>query len=533
MRIPLPFLFLTLGQLLNAQQVDWLHGSAVDFDLNPGMPRHALASAPGRLVAMRTVDVGFIYGSDTYGSIALDALDPASGSTLLSCLLLDSVSVGAVAVDPAGIAYFTGRFMGDALEFCDGSQLPGINGGIFTTNHFLLAWDLVNGSALWMRNLSASYPNGEEVPSIALDPNGNLWYLMQDFLDGRVARVDANGDDAEVREIHGIRRFGTISFDPWGGLYVSGSCENGTLTFGGSDFAVSSTGGYNMFVLRYRPDGSAGFAQFGPDITFTNPTVVAGGDGHAYLSGALYLDGEVWPGLLFEGVEWGADVFVAKLDSTGQFIWGRESHQADAGITGDFSQSSGPGIAVDAEDNVYLTGANRGVVDWGNGVQCTGAIPGRSLSVVAFSPDGTAQWAVSSAPSNWYVEAQSIAATAESGAIHFICHAADALTMGGFTTGAQGAQSAVLGRIADFSTDVSALPGTATRPLLWPNPVVDIVQVDMGNKQPMPATLMDRTGRMVRSVSLRPGRNAIDLSGLPPGLYIMRTSLGSARMVKQ
>ncbi|HRD53353.1 MAG TPA: hypothetical protein PKY96_11975, partial [Flavobacteriales bacterium] len=139
----------------SSQTVNWLQSNPVAFDLNPGMPAHVVASAPGRLVAMRTVDVGFIYGQTVYGSVALDALDPASGSLLLSCLLLDSVSVKAAVVDPDGIAYFTGKFMGDVLEFCDGSQLPGIGGGLFTENTFLLAWDLSTMAPLWMRNLSA------------------------------------------------------------------------------------------------------------------------------------------------------------------------------------------------------------------------------------------------------------------------------------------------------------------------------------------------------------------------------------------
>jgi hypothetical protein len=257
----------------SAQTVNWLQGSPVDFELNPGMPTHVVASAPGRLVAMRTVDERILFGNTVYGSVALDALDPATGSLLLSCLLLDSVNVQAAAVHSDGIAYFTGKFMGDVLEFCDGSQLQGIGGGPFTENIFLLAWDLTTMAPLWMRNLSATYPDGYEVPSIALDHNGELWYIMQDFFEGRVVRVDADGNDAESRAISGIRRFGTISFDPWGGLHVSGSCENGTLAFGGQDFPVESDEGCNMFVLRFEPDGIAGFAEFGEDITFTNPTV--------------------------------------------------------------------------------------------------------------------------------------------------------------------------------------------------------------------------------------------------------------------
>ncbi len=520
-------LFIALAPaFLNAQEVTWLTASPVEYSMNPGMPRHTVASAPGHLVTMRMVDVAFIYGNAPYGAVAIDALDPATGGTLLSCLLLDSVFVSAVVVDPTGIAYFAGRFMGDVFEFCDGSQLAGIGGDLFTQNQFLLAWDLVSGSALWMRNLSATYPQGEDVPSIAIDPEGHPWYIMQDFLEGRVVRVDDAGNDVEIRGISGIRRFGTISFDAWGGLYVSGSCENGTLTFGGQGFPVSSAEGYNMFVLRYGPDGSAGFAQFGKDVTFTNPTVVATSDGHAYLSGSLHLDGEVWPGLQFDGTNWGADIFVVKLDSTGQFLWGREGHPADVGITGDIMQASGPGVAVDAADNVYLTGANRGVVDWGNGVQCTGVIPGRSLSVVAFAPDGTPQWALSSAPSTWHVEAQAIAATAEPGVVHFIAHVADPFTMGVFTVGAEDQQSVVVGRITEVTTGLEAVVGS-TGLQSWPNPATDVLFVEWPGSTVMSGGLLNAAGQQVKHLTLVPGRNVVGLGGLTAGPYLLRLADGS------
>lgn len=511
----------------SAQQVDWLTATSVDYTLNPGLPRHTLASAPGRLVAMRMVEVDFVYGTAPYGKVALDALDPVTGGPLLSCLLLDTVSVGATVVDPAGIAYFTGRFMGDVLEFCDGSQLPGIGGTPFTENHFLLAWDLAGGSVLWMRNLSASHPQSEDVPSVALDPDGRLWYVMQDFLDGRVVRVDAAGNDVEVRVISGIRRFGTLSFDPWGGLYVSGSCENGVLTFGGQGFPVESDEGYNMFVLRYQPDGMPGFAQFGDDVTFTHPTVAATSDGHAYLSGSLHLSGEVWEGLQFEGTNWGADIFVVKLDSTGQFLWGREGHPADFGISGDIMQASGPGIAVDALNNVYLIGANRGVVDWGNGVQSTGTIPERSLSVVAFDPDGTAQWAVSSSPSTWYVEAQAITTMAGPGTVHFICHVADPFTMGGITVGAQGEQIAVVGLISELTTGVGVLE-PQKGPQVWPSPASEVLFMEWPGAGTVVGELVNGAGQRVRSLALVPGRNAVDIGALAPGLYLLRVEGGEA-----
>jgi len=517
---------------IQAQQVDWLISDPVGFTLNPGMPWHAIASAPEHLVAMRTVDVSSIYGNVVFGTVALEALDPATGSTWLSCLLGDSVSVGAAVVSPVGIAYFSGSFLGDALEFCDGSQLLGL-GGLFTVNHFVMAWNLNTGQPLWSRVLDTDFPDLIEHCALAIDPEGDLWFAATEFTESHIVEVDFFGEDVQMRRVEGTRRLHSISFDPWGGLYASGSCENGTLTFGGQQFPVSSDEGYNMFVLRYRPDGTAGFAQFGEDITFTDPTVVATSDGHAYLAGALHLDGAVWPGLQFEGTNWGGDVFIAKLDSSGQFLWGREAHPADAGISGDVERAQGPCIAVDAEDHVYFTGAIRGVVDWGAGVLSEGLIPQRSLTVVSFDTDGTPRWATTSAPSQWFVSAQGLTATGAPNAIHFAAHAADELTMGAHTVGASGQQTAVFGRLSDLSTGIP--PAHATSELfVWPNPVADVLFVEVDATTVLPAELLNSAGQRVRSVSLLPGTNAVNVGGLAPGLYLLRVLDGRAvRVVKE
>ncbi len=507
--------------IIHAQQVAWLSGSPVAYAMNPAMPRHELAAVPGHVVAMRMVDVAMVYGSTAYGLVALDALDPATGATWLSCLLTDSVSVGDAVVHPAGIAYFTGRFSGDVLEFCDGSQLPGI-GGFLTENLFLMAWNLNTGMPLWTRNLSVSHPNGYDVPSIALDPDGNLWYIMQDFLDGRVVRVDEEGNDVEVRPINGIRRFGTISFDPWGGLYASGSCENGTLIFGGQGFPVSSAEGYNMFVLRYKPDGTAGFAEFAADGTFHNPSVAATNDGHAYVAGNLMQPQDSWDGLSFTGANWGSDLFLVKVDSTGQFLWGVESNPATGVILGDLERAAGACIAVDASNNVYLPGVARGTVDWGNGVVSGGpGITQRRLTVVAFDPNGTPQWAANSDPANWFVTAQALTAEAEPGALHFVAHTTGEFTFGPHTANSGGAQAAVFGRISGLSTEVaekSSLDGLQ----VWPNPASELLHVECSRSTTVRGELINSAGQRVGTMQLRPGRNAMDVSGLVPGLYLLR-----------
>ncbi|MBX2980787.1 MAG: T9SS type A sorting domain-containing protein [Flavobacteriales bacterium] len=522
------FLFTTA---ITAQQLDWLHGNGVDYDMNPGMPKHSLASAPGLLVSARTTDVRFIYSTEVYGSVTLEKLDPTTGAVELACLLEDSVSVVHAVVDPAGIAYFSGFFIGDELELCDGTSLPGVAGVQFTENLFLMAWDLQTGSALWVRNLTATQPEGFDVGALTVDAQGRLWYAVLEFNDGHVIRVDASGSDVEVRTVGNIRRISGISLDPWGGLYVSGSCDNVTLTFGGQGFPVSSTMGYNMFVLRYKPDGTAGFAEFAPDITFSDPLVVATQDGHAYLAGDQHLDGPGWGGIDFNGPNWGSNIFLVKLDSTGQFLWSAESAPSEGGVLGDLARARGGCVALDQQDRPILMGTLRGLIDWGNGVVSNGQIISQnSITVVAFDGDGTPQWAATSEPSPWFARAQSVVATAEPGVVHFIGHAASEFTFSGHTVGAPGAQTAVVGRIDAIST------GVAERPVInalaaWPNPVADVLFVELDATTVVPVEMLNSAGQRVRSLSLVPGRNSIDVRGLATGLYLLRTAMGEAARV--
>ena len=510
---------------VSGQSVSWLLGDAVDYEFNPGMPRHALAADQDHLVEMRSVGIAFNYSDATYGTIALDLRDPATGAVGSSCILGDSVAVKAVVIGPDGVAYFTGRFLGGGMELCDGSVVAGVNGGPFTENHFLLAWDLNNGGVLWIRNLSLTHAMAEDVPSIAVDPDGRLWYLLRHFTDALVIQVDDEGNDVVERSIDGLRHLGTLSFDPWGGLYVSGSCENGMLSFGGVDFPVMSDEGYNMFVLRFKPDGTAGFAQFAEDITFQDPTVVATNDGHAYLAGSIFI-GTEWGGLPVGGAIWGSNIFIARMDSSGTFEWTLGPELVPGQILGDVDRARGPCIDVDGSGSVYFLGMCRGLVEWGNGVTSgTGGTIDRNLTLLAVDASGQPQWAMSSGTTTWSVTSQGLTVADDGTSVHFMAHLADPLTMGGFTAGTVGQQSAITGRISLLPTGIGLEDGPSVL-MCWPTPTSEVLNVEWPGAERVPAEILTTMGQVVRSATLSPGVNRIDVSDFPSGVYLLRTSQG-------
>jgi hypothetical protein len=512
---------------ITAQQVDWLQSAPVGWEMNPGMPLHTVASAPGYLVAMRSAEVGLGGIPGVFGTLALEQLDPLTGASLWTCMLGSSVYLSAAVVDTNGVAYFAGQFKEEQLEICDGSVLTYV-GNAIDENGFLIAWDLVADELLWAKNLTAEVGGWHRVSALAIDPNGEVWYAMTDFFEGMISRVDADGITQETRVIDHCKTIGSISFDPWGGMYVSGGADDVGFSFAGVIPVIGFD--YAMFVLRYRPDGSAGFAAFADDVTFQRPNVVATNDGHAYLAGSFFSQSD-WGGFPVNGAGWGTASFITKLDSNGVFQWLVESDPPGGTINGDVEPARSTCIAVDESNNVYFTGTLRGEVGWGNGVTSDGQTIGtRTLTVVAFDPAGIALWARTSEPGT-SVWAQAITASAEPGAIHYAGHITSEFVMAGHTTNTGGDQAAMFGRISELSTGVEAVAGIASSLMAWPNPVAEVLFVEVEN--PIPADLFNSAGQRVQNMLLQPGRNAVSMATHAPGLYLLRLADGSAvRVVK-
>jgi len=288
-----------------------------------------------------------------------------------------------------------------------------------------------------------------------------------------------------------------------------------------------------MFVLRYTPAGTAGFAQFARDVTFQRPTVLADEEGNAYLAGAL-LDSTSWDGLVLNGPEWVYDTFIAKLDSTGHFLWARESDPLGGPLVGDMQRCDGPCIAVDGASNVYLMGSVRGTVDWSNGVVSgNAAIPLDGISIIQFAPDGQAVWAANSAPSGSGSFPKTLTVD-PSGVIHFAVHTSGAFTFAPITVNDDGGQDAVVGELNMLSTGIDPVllsEGTLTA---WPSPASTTLNVQWKGTTATNAELMNSAGQRVRVLRLVPGLNTIDLESVVPGLYLLRITDGTAtRVMKQ
>lgn len=341
-----------------------------------------------------------------------------------------------VAVDSAGDAIIAGAFTGDM----------DIGGEVFTsamTDIFVAKVD-TTGSFVWKKQFGTAM--NDRPVGVAVTPQGNILVAGSfaaiggswggDPYNGNgplFAKLAPDGTNLWTKAwgLNGMGSWGTISADPDGSAWVTGSF-NGTLDLGGGD--VSSAGTLDVFIAHLdtngglldldvkagdvtvrgqAPDGQGGLFLAGTfkgtldlgagPLTTADPLVgesflchlgpggvatwsrkmpgtvqrlAADGAGNVFATGFFSATVDFGTGML---VSTGADdIFVFKVDLGGTPQWTKK-----LGSTGN---DAGRALAADAAGNVYLTGFFSGAPDFGMGALVVGM--GRNALVAKLGPDG-------------------------------------------------------------------------------------------------------------------------------------------------
>lgn len=281
-----------------------------------------------------------------------------------------------IAVDDYGNSYITGMFTG-TVYFGD----PGSANTIVLTSmgqfDAYTAKLCPNGNYLWARHAgSLQNVHGR---GIEVDNSGNVIItgLFNDTLHfGRpedhdyfqlasrgdedifIAKLDNAGNYLWVSQAGGPEwdRGYTVTSDSFGNSYITG-IFSGTAYFGPNDrdnnIALISNGGSDIFLAKLDPDGDFIWARS------------AGGTGDEYSIGIaidnddnLFITGFFVYSAYFGGpcienevelISMGdRDIFIAKYDSDGNFLWARSA--------GGPANDLGWGIATDLAGNCYISG---------------------------------------------------------------------------------------------------------------------------------------------------------------------------------
>ena len=475
-------------RILVAQQVQWLTASPNDWILNPTTPVDVLcARDPDHVYVAKLDHIAYTY-NEPMGTVTLSR-QVADGSTLWTVSLGDSVQVESIASDDNGTLVLGGRYFKRLLV--DGT--PVLTAAPGQLGSFLCSWD-ANGQLLWQSDVTGGPFDDVSVASLALDPQGRFWAALSTFFSADIVRLETDGSQVESRSLVDSKMIGSISFDPWGGLYVAGAAESPDITINGTVFPVTES--YAFFVTRMNAAGDPQWLRYAHDITFQRPRVQADPNGGAYLAGT-YFQSLTWGTIPFADPLWSTGFFLTRLDSLGTFEWGVEPSYAPG--SGLFTLARGNALGVDNDGHAYVLGNMNGSLDWGNGVVTgSGTIIDKSVALLRFDETGLPVWGLGGGST--FSDVMYDLAVATDGISHVVGITSDPFTLGTYTVDPLNARASVVARIdPGLSTSVVEATGTTDLtacPSVF-NSTFRLVSTTVPDEASTTVTLLDVAGRVV------------------------------------
>ena len=224
----------------------------------------------------------------------------------------------------------------------------------------------------WLWAISAGGDESDYCSAISTDAEGNVYvigYFWETASFGSfnlisngerdifIAKMDSDGNWLWVENAGGSsdddKGYG-ISTDTDGNVYVTGSFS-GKANFG--SFNLTSNGERDIFIAKIDSDGNWLWVEnAGGNPHDLGRAINTDAYGNIYLTG--YFSGTASFGsfnLVSNGTK---DIFIAKMDSNGDWLWVENA--------GGCSDDSGYGISTDAVGNVYVTGYFVDAVSFGS-----------------------------------------------------------------------------------------------------------------------------------------------------------------------
>ncbi len=295
--------------------------------------------------------------------------------------IFDSGSGNSIALDASANIYTTGYFHG-TVDFDPGAGTFNLTSA-GDADVFISKLDAA-GNFIWAKQLGGtSWDNGF---SIALDASGNV-YTLGDFSntvdfdpgagsfnltsvgasDMFISKLDAAGNFIWAKQLGGTNSVAprSISLDASGNIYTTGGFR-GTADFdpGSGTFNLTSGGNTDIFISKLDAVGNFVWAKqlLGGSTNEVGNSIAVDASGNVYTTGLFEGTVDFDPGIGTFNLTSGSniDVFISKLDASGNFVWAKQLGGTD--------WNDGSSIAIDASGNVYTTGAFGGTVDFDPGV---------------------------------------------------------------------------------------------------------------------------------------------------------------------
>lgn len=558
-RLFLACLLISLGGAFYAQnQPQWLWAQAAGGDQDDFGGGIAIDSAGNSYIT------GNFAGTAVFGSTVLTSLSDtgdiyvakldASGNWLWARRAggIGFLYALGIATDSGGNCYITGSYY-PVAEFG-------------TTTLTSVGWlDIyvakldTNGNWLWAQSAggptNASYPTDLSY-AIGTDAGGNCYISGSFYVSATFGSTslncfgDESNDDLFVAKLDSggnwlwaVSAGGTaedyaygLYTDLAGTSYVAGSfCGN--AAFGAINLVSSGFYDYEVFAAKLDSAGNWLWAvSAGGDNDDRASAIYADGSGNSYLTGSFLQNATFGTTSLSSSDFSWDDIFVAKLDSGGNWIWASQA--------GGYGDDDANGIAVDNSGNCYVSGGFTGAAFFGTAALVSNGF--NDIFAAKLDAGGNWLWArqaggqnpeeyfeygvgLATDASGYSCVTGSFYGTAGFGAIQLTGFGAYDIFVAKLSPG----DVPVNDELTPEATDISSLAEA------YPNPFrqsgTTTIEVHIADRESGTLSLFNLRGQCLASYRLSSGDQQISVQGcdLPSGIYLYRLQTPKVSSVRK